>query len=220
MTNETKVLIGIGVATLVIVVAATFLIGGKSNSNAQVNTEPVANAEALVRSNSHKIEVKGAKITFVEFGDIQCPACGAAFPVVQQLLGDYKGKLTFAFRQFPLQMHQNAQPAANAAEAAGVQGKFFEMVDKMYENQAEWSESKTPMDIFTKYAQQLKLDVKKFKDDATKKKYQKNIDADIKDGFAVGVNATPTFYINGVKQEGGIDYQTYKAQFDKILNSK
>jgi len=220
MSNETKVLIGIGIATLVIVVAATFLIGGKSNSNAQGNTEPVANAEALMRSNSHKIEVKGAKITFVEFGDIQCPACGAAFPVVQQLLGDYKGKLTFAFRQFPLQMHQNAQPAANAAEAAGVQGKFFEMVDKMYENQAEWSESKTPMDIFTKYAQQLKLDVKKFKDDATKKKYQKNIDADIKDGFAVGVNATPTFYINGVKQEGGIDYQTYKAQFDKILNSK
>lgn len=218
MSNETKVLIGIGLATLVIVIAATFLIGGKQTSTAQ-NTEPVTNAEALVRGDSHFVGPKNAKVTVVEFADFQCPGCAAAHPVVQQLQGEYKDKVKFVFRNFPLEMHKNSKVAAEAAEAAGEQGKFSEMEAKLFEGQKDWENSNNALEVFAQYAKELKLDVEKFKKDVTANKYAKKIEADQKDGFAVGVNATPTFYINGVKQEGGIDYKAYKEQFDKLLNN-
>ncbi len=215
MTNETKLLIGISVVTIAIVVGAAFFMGGKSSPTS--NSEPIQNKDVLVRSDSHKIEAKGAKVTLVEFGDFQCPACGAAYPTITQVLEEYKGKINFVFRQFPLPMHKNAKAAAYAAEAAGEQGKFFEMYDKIYENQADWGESDKAMEFFIKYATDIKLDMDKFKTDAASKKYEKKVQKDIDDGYAAGVNSTPTFFINGIPQESGMQLNDYKEAIDSAI---
>lgn len=215
MTNEAKILIGISVATVVIVIGASLLIGGKTSTEPQA--APVTNTEALRRSDSHVEGPAKSKVTIVEFGDFQCPACGAAHPVVAQILREYEGKVTFVFRNFPLTMHKNANTAAHAAEAAGAQGKFFEMHDRLFSNQKDWEESENPMEQFTAYAKELKLDEEKFKSDVATKKYEKKIQKDTDDGYAVGVDATPTFFINGVKQEGGLKLDDFKEKIDAAL---
>lgn len=218
MSNEAKILIGISIATVVIVIGASLLVGGKSQS-AQT-AEPIKNTEALVRSDSHVQGPKKSKVTIVEFGDFQCPACGAAHPTVTQVMREYNGKVTFVFRNFPLVMHKNAKAAAVAAEAAGVQGKFFEFHDLLYENQSEWESSAQPMDQFSAYAKELKLNEETFKADATSGKFDKKVQKDLDDGYAVGVNATPTFFINGVKQESGMEFSDFKEKIDGILSQK
>jgi len=214
MTNEGKIIIGISVITLVLVVGAAMLFGGSSSSSQ--NAKPISNISALVHKDSHQINAH-SKVTLVEFGDFQCPACGAEYPIITQLLDNYKGKINFVFRNFPLPQHQNAQAAAETAEAAGAQGKFFEMYDLLYTNQSTWGETTDPMKYFTTYAKSLHLDMKKFTSDVTDKKYANKIQADVNDGYAVSVNATPTFFLNGVPIQGGISYTDFKAKIDDAI---
>lgn len=216
MTNETKVLTGIGIVTVAIVVGAALFFGGKSapSQTTKVNEDQ---SKMLVRENSHIKGPKDAKVTLIEFGDFQCPACGMAHPVVSQLLKDYDGKIRFVFRQFPLPMHANGKTSAQAAEAAGEQGKFFEMYDALYENQKEWGEDKNPMQFFEKYAKNIGLDVEKFKKDVEAKKYEEFIQKEIADGNALGVSATPTFFLNNEKIIGGIGYDELKAKIEALL---
>ena len=115
LSNEVKIIIGISVITLVIVIGAAFLFGG--TAPAQQSTTPIKNMKVLVHSDSHEINAH-SKVTLVEFGDFECPACGAEYPVVTQLLAAYKGKINYVFRNFPLQQHTNALSAAEAAEAS------------------------------------------------------------------------------------------------------
>src|SRR5215469_11763593 len=133
MSNEVKIIGGIGIITLVLVVGAAMMFGGSSSSSSQQN-QPIKNTSALIHSDSHEIN-NHSKVTLVEFGDFQCPACGAEYPIITQLLDTYKGKINFVFRNFPLSQHQNAQQAAETAEAAGAQGKFFDMYNMLYTNQ-------------------------------------------------------------------------------------
>ncbi len=221
MSQEAKVLTGIGVATLIIVIAAAFLFGGKSAAKNATDSEVVKitadQKKKLIKPESHVLGKKNAKVTIVEFGDFQCPACGASYPIVSKLLQEYDGKVTFVFRQFPLTMHKNARTAANVAEAAGAQGKFFEMYDVLYENQKDWGESNKAMEYFEQYAQEVKLDMDKFKDDVEKKAYDNSIKQDLEDGNAVGVTATPTFFINDEKISGGLPYDDFKAKIEAAL---
>jgi protein-disulfide isomerase len=217
MSKEAKILTGIAVVTLIIVVGAAFLFGGKSTPDKQVlSTDQM---KYLLRSNTHQTGPKNAKVTLVEFGDFQCPACGAAYPIVEQILNEYQGKINFAFREFPLPVHQNSQIAAEAAEAAGAQGKFFDMYNTLYSNQKDWGETNNPMDYFTKYAEGMHLDMDKFKNDVNSKKYQNVINTDLNDGAALNVDATPTFFINGQPQVGGLAYTDFKAKIDQALKA-
>src|SRR5260370_157836 len=109
MTNEVKILGSIGIVTLIIVIGAAFLFGGKT-----ANTDPTQplskdQQKLVMHADSHEIKAPGAKVTLVEFGDFQCPACGAAYPVVTQILCAYKGKINFVFRNYPLPIHQKAK---------------------------------------------------------------------------------------------------------------
>ena len=217
MTNEAKILGGIGILTIVIVIAAAFLFGGKSSPDSNQTPVSTAQQKILIRKDSHEITAPAAKVTLVEFGDFQCPACGAAYPIVTQILNNYKGKINFVFREYPLPVHQNADAAAEAAEAAGAQGKFFEMYNLLYSNQNSWGDSTSPMDYFTKYAQGLHLNMNKFKSDVQSKKYAGKIQQDQNDGNTLGVNATPTFYINGVQQVGGLPYSDFKSKIDAAI---
>ena len=216
MSNEVKIIAGISVVTLVLVIGAAFLFGGNSSASDQ-NAKPISNTSALVHPDSHEMN-NHSKVTLVEFGDFQCPACGAEYPIVSQLLQNYGTKINFVFRNFPLPQHQNAQAAAEAAEAAGAQGKFFEMYNMLYTNQATWGETNNASTYFEQYAKALRLDMNKFNNDVKNNKYKEKIQKDINDGYAVGVNATPTFYLNGVAIQGGLPYNDFKAKIDDALN--
>ena len=139
---------------------------------------------------------KDAKLQVVEFSDFQCPACRVAEPPLRQIFTVYAGKLHFIFKHYPLRMHEWAKPAAVAAECAGVQGKFWEYHDRLYDKQNEWTNPKAD-DFLAGYAKELKLDVPAWQacrqDPAASAAYEK----DMKDGDDAWVSATPTFFING-----------------------
>src|SRR5664279_1594899 len=221
MSNEAKVLTGIGLVTLVIVVAAAMIFGGKS-PDSQKKVLAATDQKILVRQDSHKKVAPGAKVTLVEFGDFECPACGVEYPIVTKLLQNYKGKITFVFREFPIPSHKYGNLAAQAAEAAGGQGKFFEMYDKLYSNQKDWGDEgkdKNAMDYFVKYAGDIKLDVNKFKSDTQNNTYKARITQDQKDASSVSVDATPTFFLNGEQIVGGLPYDQFKTKIDSALKA-
>lgn len=211
MTQEIKILSGIGVITVAILVGAIFFLSKSPDSSS--NT-PINNPVSLVKQDSHKIATDSAKVTIVEFGDYQCPACSSVQPVVKQILKDYSGKINFVFRHFPLPQHQNAMTAAAAAEAAGEQEKYWEMHDKLYDNQDAWAKSNNPKEIFTTYAQQLNLNIEEFKNSVNSSKYNQRITDDKNDGISLGVNSTPTFYINGSKINN-FSYSEFKNRIDE-----
>lgn len=218
LSGEAKVMLGLGLATLAIFVGGIYFLT-KTNPPAATEEKP-ADPKILIKSDSHKIEAKDSKVTIVEFLDFECPACGAAHPVVKKVLEDYKGKITYVSRNFPLPMHTKARLAANAAEAAGEQGKYWEMYDKLFEGQEEWgletdSDQDKAKEIFTKYAKEIGIDTGKFREALDKSHFAEKIQNDVNDGKAVGVDSTPTFFINGVKYSGGLNYDTFKAIIEK-----
>lgn len=139
-----------------------------------------------------------APVTIEEFGDLQCPPCGALHPELMSLEKEYGPRLRLVFRHFPLtQMHPYALEAAQAAEAAGEQGKFWEMHDWMYDNQKDWSTAPNARQIFTQEAQSLGLNVEKFKQDMNSAEVKQRIIMDYRRGVSLGVIGTPTIFING-----------------------
>lgn len=216
MSNEVKMVIGISVITLILVVGAAFLFGGNSSSTSQQSTQPIKNANILIRNTSAEIN-NHSKVTLVEFGDFECPACGAEYPVVTQILQNYKGKINYVFRNFPLPQHANAPEAAEAAEAAKAQGNFFGMFNLLYQNQNTWGGASDPTSYFVTYAKALHLNTKQFESDVKSKKYNNVIQQDINDGYAVNVNATPTFFLNGVPMVGVLPYSDFQTAIDKDL---
>lgn len=212
MSKEAKILSGV-VLAIVIALVGVFILFNKPDKAAA----PTADAGKLVRDNSHKIGI-ASKVTLVEFGDYQCPACGAAHPTVKRILDEYKDKITFVFRNYPLAQHQNAQIAAEAAEAAAAQNKFWEMHDKLYESQKDWSTNGNPGDMFSGYAKDLGLDTATFDKAVSASSNKSVIQIDTDDGTALGVQGTPTFYLNG-KTVTGYSYDELKKALDEALKA-
>lgn len=138
-----------------------------------------------------------AKTVLVEYSDFQCPACRAYYPIMKQLEKAYGNSVLFVYRHFPLAQHQYSKLAAQAAEAAGSQGKFWEMHDLLFENQAVWSAAKDPRSLFVAYAQSLQLDAALFTKTLDSSEIQNRVERDLDSGIKSGVNSTPTFYLNG-----------------------
>lgn len=154
--------------------------------------------------NASITHIKGnsdAVITLVEYSDFQCPACATAQPVVKDILNEFGDNIKFEYKHFPLPMHPLAEPAARAAEAAGQQGKFFEFHDMLFEKQKNWSNSTNPNAIFVQYAEELGLDVQKFRQHMNAPLLSDKIDENKKDGLELGITGTPTFFLNGEKME-------------------
>lgn len=148
--------------------------------------------------------VKGdseATVTLVEYSDFQCPACAAFQPVLAQVLSTYGDKIRFEYKHFPLPIHNYAQQAAVAAEAAGQQGKFYEFHDALFLNQKEWVGSATPNVLFAKYAQELGIDGELFKQHQKSTLLRDQVRSDMADAREKGITGTPTFYLNGEKME-------------------
>lgn len=176
---------------------------------------PEANITALASTHTEGSTTSG--VVLVEYGDYQCPACGQYYPVVKALVETYKDRITFQFRNFPLEsLHQNARAGARAAEAANIQGKFWEMHDILYENQTSWQGSSDPLTLFTQYAQQVGVaDSAKFETDYKSAAVNDIISADVKEGQKFGITGTPTFILDGKK----IDNPRDAADFNKIIDA-
>lgn len=166
---------------------------------------------------SQHVEGKGSSgVTLVEYGDYQCPACQAYYPTVKAAVAQFNDQIKFQFRNFPLtSIHQNAFAAARAAEAADLQGKFWEMHDTLYEtsNYQVWTTASDPTVQFNQYAQNLGLDLAKFKADFASSKVNDLINADMAEGGRLGITGTPTFFVNGKQVEINNDI----SAFEKVI---
>ncbi|HEX8118393.1 MAG TPA: thioredoxin domain-containing protein [Pyrinomonadaceae bacterium] len=192
----------IGVVLLGAIVAVV-LLSRPSASNVSQSTNnqaPVPPRPQSVQPGASSPYSRGpatARVTLEESSDFQCPACGTLEPGLRRVIKDYQDRVQFLFRNFPLQMHKYAFLAARAAEAAGQQGKFWEMHDMIYDNQKEWSDAMEPRVQFDSYATRLGLDVQRFKADMERQDLADRIKADLLRGNSLGVKGTPTVFLNG-----------------------
>ena len=171
----------------------------------------------------HVYGKESSKVVLFEYGDFQCPGCGAAHPTVKTVTQKYKEQMAFVFRNFPLTtIHPNARAAAAAVEAAGLSGKYWQMHNIVYENQSAWSEASANdrTQLFTQYAVNAGVEADTFTKTLTDKSAQINrkIDFDRAIGSKIGVNATPTFYLNGKKLEQN-QYDSVEALEKTLLNA-
>lgn len=194
MKTETKILGAILIITAVIFFVGIFFLGRQSSS-----TGSQQEAVQIDYTKGQKIGSDSARVKLVEFSDFECPACSAAEPFVKKLLVSYPDQLQFIYRHFPLPQHKFGRPAATLAETAGEQGKFWEMHDKLFETQSQWSGLSDPTVFFLGLARELNLDEEKVKQQLTEDSFKSKINEDIAEGQRLGVNATPTFFLNGRK---------------------
>lgn len=221
MTTESKVLGGVLAATLLIIVGGAFF--ASSGSNDSLPSEPVAEVERLARDGDPAYAKASAgtagqfsdmKVTVVEFGDYQCPACGAVHPIFEQLKKDNADKpVRFVFRQFPLtNIHEYSSLAAEGALAAQAQGKFWEYHVVLFANQ-----TKLTRDDLLKYAEGVGLDISSFTKALDEHTFAEVIKQGQTDANIVGVQGTPSFFINGVPYRSQYTVAGFQAAIDAAL---
>lgn len=165
--------------------------------------------------------VKGnsdSNVIIVEYLDFECEACGAYYPLVKRLTEEYGDRVLFVSRYFPLAGHRNSMTSALAVESAGKQGRYWEMHDLVFEKQRDWGERKSAdKTIFEKYAKQLNLNMEQFKRDRDSKEVKSRVIRDRNFGNRLGINGTPTFFLNGKKIQNPRGYEAFKSLIDNAL---
>ena len=163
--------------------------------------------------NAERDHVRGnpaAPLTLLEYGDYECPYCGRAFPIVNQLRAHFGERLRFVFRHFPLNnVHPHASVAAQSAEAAAAQGKFWEMHDMLYEHQQELAEAD-----LSQYALRIGLEIYRFQADVSTERFAKRVADDYESGAASGVKGTPTFFIQSERYTGEREFEAIKSALE------
>lgn len=213
MNNENKSNSNLPLVIIGLVLVAA-LIGGwwlysssiaqpvKTNTNKRPDSNNAAELYAKASPGANPPNYLGAPnaaVTIEEFADFQCPTCAGMHPRVQEIKASYGDRVRIVFREFPLNIaaHDKAYDAAVAAEAAGLQGRFWDMQNLLFSNQQNWSKAADYRKIFEGYAQKIGLDVAKFTNDMAGIPAKNRVDADIQRGRSLNVNSTPSFYING-----------------------
>ncbi len=211
MNPTIRVIMGwiVGVVVVGLTIVGLAKLGGTSATGKNVNLSLV--------TDDHQSGPAMAKATLVEYGDFQCPACGAYEPIVEKVKQSYGDKLLLVFRNYPLPQHQFAQIAAQAAEAANLQGKYWEMHNLLYQEQNTWSVSKDINAALKGYAGQLGLDIAKFTTDLTSRVAKDRVQRDIDSGNGYQINGTPTFYLNGQELVLPISEQGLKDKIDPLV---
>lgn len=218
--SRTKWIIFI-VVTLGILVSLVAFSGSSKSDVSKVNTDIIQTASSENGNIADHVQGKAdSKVILVEYADYQCPGCGTIYPLVKSITEQYKDRMQFVFRNFPItEAHPNAKAAAGSAEAAGLQGKFWEMYDKIYEKQADWSNLSITErgKFFEGLATEIGLDINKFNTDLSSPSITEKINFDTALAKKAGVEATPTFYLNGKKLES-TDYGT-EAKFKEAIDA-
>jgi protein-disulfide isomerase len=166
-----------------------------------------------VGPDDHSIGALDAKLTVVEYGDYQCPYCGQAYPIVEQLRRDFADSMRFVFRNLPLaDVHPHAEAAAEVAEAVGLQGKFWEIHDALYENQHDLSAP-----ALLRYVEEVGADVNSATKDIADGGPRRRVEADFEGAVRSGANGTPTFFVNGVRYDGSWLYEPFSEFLTNVL---
>lgn len=216
MTTETKVLGIILIITALLLFGGIFLFSRSQSSSQSVKGTAVLQIDY---TKGQKIGSSSAKVNLVEFSDFECPACKSVEPIIKQVLERFPNDLQFIYRHFPLPQHKNARAAAVLAEQAGEEGKFWQMHDLIFETQEKWSNLNDPMEFFLDLAEQLNLDRDQVKNALSEKIFDDFINQDIVDGQNLGVNSTPTFFLNG-KKLSLVSFDDLIAAVESELSSK
>lgn len=211
MMGETKTIVGIAFLTIVILLGGAFILSKGSTPSPQNIDQNL-----LIGEDSNKISTSSAELTVIEFGDYQCPACGAAHPIVKRILGEYKEKINFVYRHLAF-LGQESNWASEAAECAGEQGKFWEYHNYLFENQSGENQGAFSKENLESFAKILDLDIPKFNSCVDSGKYSQKVLGDRGDGQALGVNSTPTFFIDGEKSAGVIGYDDFRRRIEAKL---
>jgi protein-disulfide isomerase len=172
----------------------------------------MAKLHVAVSGEDHSQGDENAELMLVEYGDYQCPDCGMAYPVVKQLQRHYGKRLRFVYRNFPLEMHAMAEPAAEAAEFAGAEGKFWEMHDAIFTHQKRLSET-----MLMETTEGLGLDGNAAAAAIEDQKFGERIERDMEGGEKSGVHGTPTFFINGKEYEADWEFEEMVAAMDAAV---
>jgi protein-disulfide isomerase len=208
-----KFVLTVAVLVLVVILGYRF-VNFINTPTSTISSEPLVVVEGE--------NIKGdeeATATLVEYGDFQCPACATYYPIVKQLSEDFPEGLRIVYRHLPLvSIHPNAMPAAKAAEAAGVQGKFWEMHDILFEKQQEWSGDRNPKDKFVSYAEELELDIDAFNSDFDSRELQEKITGQMLTANRLGVNSTPTFFLNDTRITPR-SYEEFKSAVEEAIKN-
>lgn len=196
MKTETKILGIILLATLILIFGAIFFLSKSSNTNDALGPQ-----QKIDYSKGRKIGSDSAKLKLVEFSDFQCPGCRSAEVPIKQVLKTYPNEVQFIYRHFPLPQHNNGKKAAYLSEAAGSEGKFWEIHDRFFDTQTQWSPMKESdaQSYFIALTRELGLDENKMRQGMTSGEFKPVIEDDILEGKRLGVNSTPTFFLNGKK---------------------
>lgn len=212
----------------VVIAAGILLLLVFSSGNSGLNVNSV-DANTIQKATSqdgniadHVFGKIGSKVTLIEYGDFQCPPCGEIYPVVKSISEQYKNQLQYVFRNFPIaDLHPNAKAAAASAEAAGLQGKYWEMHDKIYETQSDWSNLSATerTKFFDNLASELNLNIKKFDADMSASSTTDKISYDIALGTKSSVSGTPSFFLNGKKLDPKTEYSTDESTFKNTINA-
>ena len=200
MSRNTKIA---AVATaLVLITVIAIVVAVLVNQRSSTPTPPVNPETTLpsaIRDDTHILNTaEDGKVTVVEFLDFECEACGAFYPYIEQLRADYDGRVTFAFRYFPLPNHGNSMNAALAVEAASRQGALEGMYSRLFETQREWGEkgAESQAWLFRQYAEELGLDMTQYDADVADPLVGIRVKSDFEEGIELGVDRTPTFFVN------------------------
>ncbi|WP_034271809.1 DsbA family protein [Haloechinothrix halophila] len=225
-----NVLLTIGVVVVAIIVFGGVLLSGGDD---QPQGSPTASDSVLLNENSHRLTDAGDNaVTVVEFLDFQCPACAGYYRnITADVEQDYGNRITFVVRNFPLDNHSLALPAAQAAEAAGMQGKYAEMYHALYENYEQWAVNEDGDQLsddedraraaFDSFAEEIGLDVDRFHADMASDAVAERIEADKADGEKAQVTGTPTLFINGERfTPSGETFAEVKQQFREKLDAE
>lgn len=203
-------------AVVVVGLAALFILTDKKESG---DTGSFTGDAKQIQADDHAKNGTDKKITLVEYGDFQCPSCGAYYPIVKQLSEKYKDQVNIIFRHYPIiSIHPNAFAAARAAEAASKQGQFWEMHDKLYESQTAWGQgAANQQSLFESYAQELGLDIKQFQQDFASAETAARINRDISSGKQFSISGTPTFILNGEKIKNPANLAAFEQTLEEAI---
>ena len=204
-----------------LVVGGLFFVGYRAWKWASTPVETVDTQEVLGVDDTDWIKGNPeAEVTLIEYADYECPACASYQPLLNQVQDEYPDKVKIVYRHFPLiTIHPNAFSASKAAEAAGLQDKFWKMHEILYEKQEEWSEERNAKNTFIGYAESLELDVDKFKNDFESEEVKKRVEEDLIEAQSLGLSGTPTFYLNGKKLNGVRNYDDMKQKIEEALSN-
>jgi protein-disulfide isomerase len=219
-----KIVIWTVVVVVVLATAVLIVLGITQPEPAAIGLSSsfVSTTAAAVTSTDHVEGNTSAKVSVIEYGDFQCPACGAYFPITQQIIANYGDKIAFVFRNYPLEQHADAQIASQAAEAAGLQGKYWQMHDMLYEDQNTWtnaSPSNAVSQFFDGYASSTGINVAQFDKDINSAQVLAKIQNDLASGNAAAINHTPTFFINLKQIQDPTSYDQFKSVIDQALSA-